>query len=358
MKNIYFKIRGICVCITLAVLMTLASGCSPWQSSGDVQVKPLVIKVEDFSVFLFESSEEIYRANVKDQAMWAGLRESAERDPEYAVHYKWLYETYGKWDERRRTQLKEIFTGYNTQHMSECLIQNDKQEVGLDEIIKFIREDNFFKDRRDVLIDFYSWYGANYALEHYEEVKPWLQKKVEATASKVEKGFDIITFMEKETGIHLKKKTNTLELLQNMRVIGISSFSRGKDSLVTIPWNRTPEKIWTASFHVLSEPYFQVFTGDWSFKYMVRKLKKDENLMARYKEDIPYTWEGWIEENLVEGYARYLSVRKGITRDVGDGIYVFDQDYAQALVTSFDSQKTTLEKFTVNFLKKRYNNLI
>ncbi|MDD4169869.1 MAG: hypothetical protein PHD36_06405 [Desulfotomaculaceae bacterium] len=355
MKKIYFKFLSIGACITLVALMILASGCTLWQSSGDVQAKPLVIKVEDFSVFLFESSEEIYRANVKDQALWASLREIAGEDPEYAVHYKWLYETYGKWDERRRTQLKEIFTVYDTQHMSECLIQNGKQEAGLDEIIKFIREDKFFKDRRDVLINFYSWYGANYALDHYEKVKPLLQRKVEATVSKVEKGFDIISFMEKETGIHLKEEINTLELLQNMRVIGISSFSREKDSLVTIPWNRTPEKIWTASFHVLSEPYFRFFTENWSFKYIVRKLKKDENLMARYKEDIPYTWEGWIEENLVEGYARYLSVRKGITRDVGDGIYVFDQDYAQALVTSFDSQKTTLEKFTVNFLKKRYN---
>ncbi|MDD3654610.1 MAG: hypothetical protein PHO01_10565 [Desulfotomaculaceae bacterium] len=355
MKNKTVSILGFCACIALAMLFVLTSGCSPWQSDVKNQVKPLVIKVEDFSIFLFESSEEIYRANVKNQSLWAGLRENAERDAEYAVHYKWLYETYGKWDEHRRAQLKEVFNVYEAQLMSECLIQNGKQEAGLDEIIKFIREDNFFRDHRDVLIDFYSWYGTNYAIKHYEQIKPMLQRKVDNTLSRVEKGFDIRSFIEKETGIQIKKKTNTLELLQNMRLIGFSSFSREKDSFVTIQWNRTPDRIWTASFHYLSEPYYQTFTDGWSFKYLVRKLKKDEKLMARYKEDIPYTWEGWIEENLVEGYARFLSVRKGITRDVGDGIYVFDKDYAQALVTSFDSQKTTLEEFTVNFLKKRYD---
>ncbi|OPX89744.1 MAG: hypothetical protein A4E53_01405 [Pelotomaculum sp. PtaB.Bin104] len=353
MKNKHFT--GIIICIIAVLLVSLLSGCSLGQGGDAAQAKPLVIKVEDFSVFLIESSEEIYRANVKDQALWAGLRENAARDSDYAVHYNWLYETYGKLDERRRAQLKEIFTGYEAQLMTECLIQNGKQEAGLDEIIKFIREDSFFKEHREVLVDYYSWYGANYALPHYQQIKPMLQRKVEATVSRVEKGFDIKGFIEKETGIHLNKKTNTLELLQNMRIIGFSNYSRGKDSLVTIQWNRTPEKIWTASFHTLSEPYIHSFTDDWSFKYLAKKLQKDEKLMARFKEDIPYTWEGWIEENLVEGYSRYLSVRKGLTRDVGEGIYVFDQDYAQALVTSFDIQKTTLEKFTVNFLKKRYN---
>jgi hypothetical protein len=354
MNNNFFN-RVIYACLISVILLGMTTGCSLGQGSKAVQARPLVIKVEDFSIFLIESSEEIYRANVKDQALWASLRENASRDPEYFVHYNWLYETYGKWDERRRAQLREIFARYEVQMLIECLIQNGKQEAGLDEIIMFIREDQFFKEHRDILIDFYSWYGANYALPHYQRIKPMLLRKVEATLSKVENGFDIKSFIEKETGIHLKEKTNTLELLQNMRVVGMSCFSREKDSLVTIQWNRTPEKIWTASFHALSQPYIQSITDDWSFKYLAWKLKKDEKLMTRFKDDIPYTWEGWIEKNLVEGYARYLSVRKGVTRDVGESVYIFDKDYAQALVISFDPQKTTLKKFTINFLKKRYN---
>jgi len=345
----------LCLCLLAVLAIFWSSGWLPWQNAGGSSSGPLVIKVEDFCVFLFESSEEIYRANVKDQAMWADLREKADRDMDYATHYNWLYDTYGKWDDRRRNQLKEIFRNYDLQSMTECLIQNGKQEAGLDEIIKFIREDRFFRTNRDVLVDFYSWYGANYALPHYEQIKPLLQRRVEAAASRVEKGFDIVSFIEKETGIHLKKKPNTIELLMNMRIIGVSVFSRNKDTITTIQWNRTPERIWTAIFHEFSKPYFRTFTGSWSFKYMARKLKKDEKLTARFKEDIPYTWDGWVEENLVEGFARYLSVRKGITRDVGEGAFVFDRDYAQALVTGFDLQKTSLKEFTVNFLKKTYD---
>ncbi|OPY57605.1 MAG: hypothetical protein A4E55_01532 [Pelotomaculum sp. PtaU1.Bin035] len=355
MNNKIIKALGMCICLPAVIVVFLLSGCSLWQTDENASGRPLVIKAEDFSIFLFESSEEIYRANVKDQTVWAGLREKANRDAEYAAHYSWLYDTYGKWDDHRRAQLKEIFSEYYSQPMSERLVQNGKQEAGLDEIIKFIREDRFFKSHRDVLIDFYSWYGSNYAMPHYEQIKPLLQRKVEIAAAMVDKGFDIVSFLEKETGIHLKKKPDSLELLLNMRMIGFSGFTRKKDSLATIQWNRGAEKIWEASFHEFSKPFFRTFTGSWSFKYLAGKLKKDEKLMARFKEDVPYTWEGWVEENLVEGYAKYLNVRKGITRDVGEGIYVFDRDYAQALVSSFDPQKTTLEEFTVNYLKKTYN---
>lgn len=316
---------------------------------------PLVIKVEDFSVFLFESSEEIYRANVKDQAMWAGLKEKAIGDAEYAAHYSWLYDTYSGWDEHRRAQLKTILADYDTQYMIECLIQDGKQTASFDEIIKFIREERCFRNQRDLLLDFYSWYGANYALPHYEQIKPFLQRKVDKTMSMVDKSFDIVNFIEKETGIRQKKKLQNVELQLNMRIIGMSVFSRKKDTITTVQWNRTPEKIWTAVFNEFSAPFFETFTDSWSFKYMTRKLKKDEKLAGKYKDDIPYTWEGWIEENLTEGFARYLIVRKGITRDFGEGSYVFDKEYAQALTSSFDPRKTSLKEFTVNYLKKTYD---
>jgi hypothetical protein len=40
---------------------------------------------------------------------------------------------------------------------------------------------------------------------------------------------------------------------------------------------------------------------------------------------------------------------------VGEGIYIFDHEYAQALVEGFDVQKMSLEDFTVKFLKQKYN---
>jgi len=355
LKNKKIKVLRFCAYLLVVALTVLSSGCSLWPDKENVSATPLVIKVEDFSIFLFESSEEIYRANVKDQAMWAGLREKAIGDTEYAIHYNWLFDAYGGWDEQRRAQLKTIMTEYSPQYMAECLIQEGKQGAGLDEIIKFIRDERCFKNQKDVLLDFYSWYGANYALPHYEQIKPLLQRKVDKTTSMVEKSFDIVSFIEKETGIRQKKKPQVVELQLNMRIIGMSVYSRKKDTITTIQWNRTPEKIWTATFNEFSGPFFKTFTDSWSFKRLSRKLKKDEKLTARFKEDIPYTWEGWVEENLAEGFARYLNVRKGITRDLGEGVYVFDREYAQALANSFNPQKTSLKEFTLNYLKKTYN---
>lgn len=353
MKTKTLKALGLYLCFG-AVVLFLASGCSLWRSEKKTD-KPLVIKAEDFSVFLFESSEEIYRANVKDPKMWAGLREQADRDAGYALHYNWLYDTYGKWDEHRRAQLQEIMTEYHPQPMAERLIQNGKQAAGLGEIVGFMKEDRFFGKNRSTLVDFYSWYGTNYALPHYEQVKPMLQRKAEIVSGRVEKGFDMIGFMEKETGIKLKEKPDAIELLFNMRLIGASGFYRDKDSLTTVQWNSTPEKIWAIPFHEFGHSFFRTFTGGWSFKYLAGKLKKDEKLMAKFKDDVPYTWEGWIEENLTEGFARYLNVRKGIAANVGEGIYIFDREYAQALVDGFDPQKTSLEDFTVKFLKEKYD---
>lgn len=347
------KIISLYICL-FAAITVIVTGCV-WPIGADRTSSPLVIKVEDFSVFLFESSEEIYRANVKDQAMWAGLKENAINDGEYAGHYKWLYDTYNGWDEHRRTQLKTILADYDQQYMAECLIQEGKQTAGLDEIIKFIREERSFRNQRDLLVDFYSWYGTNYALPHYEQIKPLLQRKVDKTMAVADKNFDIVGFIEKETGIRQKKKLQNVELQLNMRIIGMSVYSRKKDTITTVQWNRTPEKIWTAAFNEFSAPFFETFTDTWSFKYMARKLKKDEKLAGKYKDDIPYTWEGWIKENLTEGFARYLLVRKGITKDLGEGSYVFDKEYAQALTSSFDPMKTSLKEFTLNYIKKTYD---
>ncbi len=354
-KTKTFKVTKLCTFWgVMLVLLFMVSGCSLWTSEDTVK-KPLVIKEEDFAIFLFESSEEIYRANVKNPEMWAELRKDANRDPDYALHYNWLYDSYSQWNEQRRAQLKEIMTVYHPQPMSERLIQKRKQSAGLDEVINFIKTDRYFGKNRSTLVDFYSWYGANYALPHYGRIKPLLQRKVEATTGRVENGFDIIRFMEKETGIKLRKKPEALELLLNMRIIGASGFSKDKDSVYTVQWYSTPEKIWTAPFHEFGHPFFQTFTETWSFKHLAKKLKKDEKLMARYKEDVPYTWGGWIEDNLVEGFARYVNVRKGIAGEVGEGIYVFDRDFALALLEGFDPQKTTLKDFTIKFLKNKYD---
>ncbi|MDD4239034.1 MAG: hypothetical protein PHT62_10850 [Desulfotomaculaceae bacterium] len=345
------KILGVLILYSMVLL--LIPGCDLWDSEAE-SARPLVIKPEDFSIFLFESSEEIYRANVKDPDMWAGLKEQADRDPDYALHYNWLYNTYKGMDERRRTQLKEIMADYHPQPMSDRLIQKDKQEAGLEEILEFIREDRYFSKNRSTLVDFYTWYGANYAVPHYDQVKPLLQRKAQMTSDLAEKDFDVITFMEKGTGIKLKEKPQNIELLMNMRIYGGAGYYRENYSLTTIQWNSPPEKTWSVPFHEFSMPYFRTFSGDVTFRYLTSKMKKDEKLMTKFKEDVPYTWDGWVEENLTEGFARYLSVRKGITRDVGEGVYIFDHDYAQALVAGFDPQKTTLEVFTVEFLKQRY----
>lgn len=346
-------LKALGLVILFGIVLLLIPGCSLWEPEQKAG-SSLVIKPEDFSIFLFESSEEIYRANVKDPALWAGLKEQADRDPDYALHYKWLYNTYKAMDENRRAQLKEIMTDYHPQPMADRLIQKDKQAAGLQEILEFIKGDRYFSKNRDTLVDFYTWYGTNYAMPHYEQVKPLLQRKAQLTNSLVEKSFDVVTFMEKETGIKLKKKPENIELLMNMRIYGGAGFYRDKDSLTTIQWNNPPEKTWLVPLHEFAMPYFRTFTGDMTFKYLSSKLKKDEKLMARFKEDVPYTWDGWIEKNLTEGFARYLSVRKGITRDVGEGVYIFDNDYAKALLAGFDPQKTSLEDFTVKFLKQRY----
>lgn len=355
MKSDLMKSKKIKLLLLAAALLSLSLLAGCLFSDEEKKNKPLVIKPEDFSIFLFESSEEIYRANVKHPGLWAGLREQAGRDPAYSMHYNWLYSTYGSFDNSRRAQLREIMETYHHQQMSGRLIDKGKQGAGLAEIIDFIKEDRFFRKKRDIVVDFYSWYGSNYAQPHYKRVKPLLQNKVDEALSRVEKDFDIVSFVEKESGIKLKKKPESIELLLNMRVIGASGFYRDKDSLSTIRWNSAPQTIWAAPLHEVSHAYFRTFTGGWTFKYLVAsKLKKDEQLMARFKADVPYTWEGWVEENLVEGFARYLMVRKGITKDAGEGIYVFDQEYAQALLDGFDPKKTSLEDFTLKFLQKKY----
>ncbi|NLJ75943.1 MAG: hypothetical protein GX325_01615 [Peptococcaceae bacterium] len=352
-RKSFTKITGL---ILVGIYVFLLAGCDiqAFNDKHQEESKLLTLKVEDFSVFLFESSEEIYRANVKSTVMWSGLQEQAERDPLYAAHYKWLYDTYNSWDEGRRAQLHEIMQRYHPQPMSERLIQEGKQGAGLEEIIEFMKTDRFYAKNRSTLVDFYSWYGGNYALPHYEEIVPILQQKVDVVRGKVAGDLDIIACVESEAGIELKKEPGALELLFNMRLIGASGFSRDRDSLYGIRWSDEPDKIWSIALNELSRPFFRTFTTSWSFKRLAGKLKKDDQLMDKYNEDVPYTWEGWIEENLTEGFSRYLTVRMGIAEDVGPGVFIFDQEYARALLKGFNPQKISLEDFTVKFLQQKY----
>jgi hypothetical protein len=352
-KNKFFLLAiGIGVVVVLVAMYNY--GLSPFGNKDRVG-GPLTIKVEDFAIFLIESSDEIYRANVKDPEMWAELREKSTGDRDYVVHYNWLYDSYNSWDEQRRQQLETIMTVYEPHYLAQNMVKAGKHKAGLDEVLKFMRENGAYKEQRSLLIDFYSWYGTNYARPHYEQIKPVLQRKVDLTMAMVDDNFDIIKFIEKETGIKYKKRINQVELQLNMRIIGMSVYQAKKDIITTIQWNRSPEKIWTAVFNEFSGLLINTFTQDLTFRNMSRKLKKDNDLMVRFREDIPFTWDGWIEKNLAEGFARYLVYRNGITKDFIESTYIFDQEYAKALATSFDPEKNSLKSFTTEFIKKNYN---
>jgi hypothetical protein len=228
------------------------------------------------------------------------------------------------------------------------------QKKGLDATLKFMQDDRAFREQRSLLVDFYSWYGANYALPHYQQVKPLLQRKVDIAYAMVGEDFDIIAFMEKETGIRYKKRINKVELQLNMRIIGMSVYSKKSNVITTVQWNRSPDKIWVAVFNEFSGLYINSFAKNLSFRNISRKLKKDEALMARFKTEIPFTWDSWVEENLSEGFARYLTYRKGINKTFTENTYVFDREYAQALAISYNPEKNSLKAFTTEFLKKNY----
>lgn len=315
---------------------------------------PLVIKAEDFGIFLFESSEEIYRANVKDPDLWAELRENALVDREYEQHYLWLYDAYNSWDAKRRNQLKTIMTTYEPHDLVQSMVAEGKHNADFDEILRFMRDNWAYREQNSLLIDFYKWYGENYARPHYQQIKPSLQRKVDVTMGMVEQDFDIIKFMENETGVKREKKYDQMELQLSMRIIGMSVYSQKRDTITTVQWNRSPEKIWTAVFNEFSTGFLNSFTDSLSFRNMTRKLKRDNTLMVRYNENIPYSWEGWIDKNLAEGFAHYLVSRKGISKDLKESTYVFDREYAQALYNGFDPAKGSLKNFTTEFLKKNY----
>ena len=60
-----------------------------------------------------------------------------------------------------------------------------------------------------------------------------------------------------------------------------------------------------------------------------------------------------MRKTLLQGFSRYLNVRLGMAENVGEGIYIFDHEYAQALVDGFDPQKISLEDFTVTVFKAK-----
>lgn len=322
------------------------------QNHYTVEVRGLVLKY-----VLIDTAYELYQVNVeKDQAFSRSSYASISGDAE--KHYMWLSSTYNSLTEQNKAYLRDMFeSGMHAWGLMNITTQLDDSS-NIDEVVNLIisnKEIDRNKKLKEGIMTFLPYFYSNHLKRYVEENRD----KFEQYASKVnnqikEKNPDVIGFMEKESGIAFKAKYKPV-FYYTLRPVGAMGFSYNDLKISTI--QRTCDDythLLGTPFHEFSHELFKSFIQSRALKKIAGQMKKDEAFLKMWSEgmDKNYDWVGWCEENLVEGFAKYLEYKYYGIEPV-NAIYVYDYGFYKYLkAMGFDGQKDSLKETCISFYKE------
>jgi hypothetical protein len=141
----------------------------------------------------------------------------------------------------------------------------------------------------------------------------------------------------------------------NRDTFGASSFKNGNTYVSTLQRHIKDYSILFATpFHEFSHSLFQTFSRDSLFVSTANLLKTDKRLFEFWDKQLgrkDYDWPGWCEENLVQGFAKYLYL-KYYKKELDIKTYVYDDEFYKFLKDNdFDGKNISLADISIKFLK-------
>lgn len=333
-------------CLTL-------SGCtntSMDSESGDITVKGLTLKISLISV-----ASDVYRANFKNpdsfnESLYKNIGEDGLQ------YYEWLKNTYSTMDSSMKRRLIRIFDAYGSwSYIGEVISLDDNSSV--DEIItKLNNSYNLSLNetlKEDIQI-FFNYFYKEYLKDFIEVNNPDIEKSVKEMNSFLKgKNIDVFKFMEENSGIKFKQDYKAV-LYYDLPPIGAMGFEDGNSKISTIQPCINKDTLLATPFHEYSHDLFRTFTRGSEFSKIASELKENKDLTDAYEKvgNDAYDWIGWCEENLVEGFSKYLGYKYYGAKNK-NALYVYDLKFCNYLIENkFNPENTSLEDISIEFYKK------
>lgn len=310
----------------------------------DLSVRGLVLKF-DFTGVPFNMYQTMAS---KDREMYqAAYKKSA---PEYLA---WLQNTYDKLPSDLKTDLAVFFGDENLPHH---VIWNSlaplPDDASPSEIMAKLRTLALSDDAKRAAENFLPRFYESYLRDYRASQVTNFERKARALNDEAaRKDPDILGFMEKVSGIPFKRKSKP-RFYYTLQPIGAQGFEYDGLHVSTIqPGITSIDDCLGTAFHEYSHPLLRSFTRTAAFAAAAEKMKKDPTMVDLWEKEMKrnYDWIGWCEENLVEGFGKFLSWKysgKLPTR----GFYPYDLEFFEYLRRiDFNPSRISLEDASIAF---------
>ncbi|HEX2946272.1 MAG TPA: hypothetical protein VHT96_10000 [Clostridia bacterium] len=321
--------------------------------SNDIVIKGLVLKY-----VLVDSAYEIYQTNILKEKPFS-FDSYSRMGEDTKNHFIWMEDTYNSLDADNKAHLKDLFeSGIHAWKLMDVTTRLD-DSAGVDDIVQKLASSREIKGGsklKAAITDFLPYFYLNYLKAYIEENDDTFNKYIEKLNKQVqEKDADIIGFMERNSGIRFKTKYKP-EFYYTLRPIGAMGFQYKDRKVSTLQRTCTDYTyLLSAPFHEFSHELFKTFTDANDFLEVTGPLMNNTEFRNVWNNSIKnnYNWTGWCEENLVEGFAKYLDY-KYYSRDDQYSTYFYDLDFCNYLKErKFDGQKESLKEICIEFYKSK-----
>lgn len=324
-------------------------------TNTNIEIKGLVLKY-----VLIDTAYELYQVNVQKLSVFSEQSYKNFGDDTYN-HYLWIRSTYNSFNEEMKNHLKVIFDKgpHAWQLMNTATALDDNAEV--EDIVKALNTSIRLFLKRDVkasIENLFPYFYDNYLAEYIDENNKTFDKYVDSLTIELQKkNIDVMNFIEQNSGLSFKIDYKPV-FYYTLRPIGAMGFNYKNMKISTLQRTCNSYRyLLSVPFHEYSHELFQTFTYSWRFKSIADKLKDNKDFEAVWLNgmDKTYDWIGWCEENLVEGFAKYLEY-KYYNQLISSTIYKYDYDFYQYLKDiRFDEHKVSLEAASIDFYKSIIN---
>lgn len=346
-----------CILILNILLMNIFTGCSSVNAENyvsNIDIRGLTLKIS-----LIQTAYEMYNVNIGNPDTFS---EALYKDygKESYKHYKWLITSYNDMDDDMKKSLKNIFT-YGDHWEYAYTVINLDDDATIQEIINTIinNEDLNLPGYLKKDIDkFFNYFYDNYFKSYLKKNKNKFDKKSDKINEILKiNDVNVIKFMEDTSGIKFDKEIKSV-FYYNFNPVQSQQFKQEDILVSTIQPDTTAKDILSIPFHEYSHSLFKSFTTTPEYLDVCNLLKKDKEFIETYNDigKYFYTFEEWCEENLVEGFSKYLDYKYyksayEYTR------FAYDLDFYNYLKdNSFNPSKTSLKDISIKFYKNKLGN--
>lgn len=340
------------VALLLILSLLTLSGCTNTNlssSDNNIEVRGLSLKISLITV-----AYDVYRANFKNTTEFN--EERYKGCGEYGLqYYEWLKNTYSTMDSNMKRTLIRIFDNYGDwTYVSETISLDDNASV--EEIVEKLnnQSDLGLSEMQKEDIDvFFNYFYKEYLKEFIEGNNHTIEKDIKNINSYLAReNVDIFKFMEDTSGIKFKKDYKAV-FYYDLPPIGAMGFEYDNYKISTIQPGTNKDNLLLAPFHEYSHELFDNFTKNSDFTKIANELRKDKTLSDGYEKmgKDAYDWTEWCEENLVEGFAKYLEY-KYYGNENKNRIYVYDIKFCNYLIeNNFNPESIGLKEISIEFYK-------